>query len=92
MTDQTEGRPLGQARTEISQAHKLQKLCEAYGYKDIDAMCADDSMMLDSCVPAICMNPGCDYTTDMEPDQGRGWGECCETNTVKSVHVLLGII
>jgi len=43
-------------------------------------------------VPSICMNEGCDYTTDMEPDQDRGWCEECKTNTVKSALVLYRII
>lgn len=30
---------------------------------------------LNSIVPGICMNDGCDETFDYEPDQGEGW--CC---------------
>jgi len=40
----------------------------------------------------ICTNDGCDYTTDVEPDQDRGWCEVCGTNLVKSAPVLAGII
>ena len=46
----------------------------------------------DSVSPAICLNDGCDYTTEMEPDQDRGWCEACRTNTVASALVLAGII
>ena len=42
--------------------------------------------------PAICMNEGCDYTTDMEPDQDQGWCEVCGTNTVASAAILAGVI
>lgn len=47
---------------------------------------------LESVVPGICMNDGCDYTTNVEPDSTEGWCENCETNTVRSGVVLLGII
>ena len=47
---------------------------------------------LDSMVPSICMNPDCDYTCEMEPDQSTGWCPDCKTNTVKSGLVLLGLI
>jgi len=40
-------------------------------------------------VPGICMNPGCDYTTEVEPDQCAGWCEECSSPTVKSVIELL---
>ena len=46
----------------------------------------------DSVIPGICMNPGCDYTTGVEPDQSHGWCEVCETQTVKSGAMLVGII
>jgi len=42
--------------------------------------------------PAICMNDGCDYTAEMEPDQDRGWCEACGTNTVASALILAGLI
>jgi hypothetical protein len=46
----------------------------------------------DSVAPAICSNEGCDYSTEMEPDQDRGWCEECGTNTVVSCLILAGII
>jgi len=47
---------------------------------------------LDSMVPGICMNDGCDYSTCYEPDQSEGWCDNCQTNTVCSALVLLGVI
>ena len=40
----------------------------------------------------ICNNAGCDYTTDIETDQTRGWCEVCKTPTVKSGLIMAGII
>jgi Integrase core domain len=51
-------------------AEKLMKLCELEGYKrlyDLLKACTADSVC-----PAICMTEGCDYTTEMEPDQDAG--------------------
>ena len=69
---------------------KLKKLVELEGYDDDTDLIAD--AIIDSVCPAICMNAGCDYTTEMEPDQDRGWCESCGTNSVKSALVLAGII
>lgn len=66
---------------------KAQLLAEIEGYDDpIDMM--QDSIM-DSVCYGICMNPDCDYTTEVEPDSRTGWCECCETNTVKSIQELM---
>lgn len=69
---------------------KIKELAEQYGFDDTMDMLEEASM--DSVVPAICMNPDCDYTTGMEPDQSEGWCEMCDTNTVKSCLVLAGIM
>jgi hypothetical protein len=45
-----------------------------------------------SAVPAICVNPGCDHSTTMEPDQAGGYCETCKDNTVVSCLVLAGVI
>jgi hypothetical protein len=42
--------------------------------------------------PGICMNPGCLYTAEVEPDQRQGWCEVCGTTTVRSGIVLAGLI
>lgn len=47
---------------------------------------------LDDAVPGICMNPGCEYTTEVEPDQRSGWCGACGTTSVRSGLVLAGII
>ena len=69
---------------------KLVTLSDSEGFDD--PMHMIESMGLVDSVPAICMNQGCDYTTDMEPDQTKGWCECCNTNTVASALVLAGLI
>lgn len=69
---------------------KLQRLAELEGFDDIDDLINHASV--DSVVPAICINQGCEYTTEMEPDQDKGWCESCQTNSVQSCLVLLGII
>ena len=46
----------------------------------------------DSVSPAICTAPDCSYTTEMEPDQDRGYCEACGGNTVVSALVLAGLI
>jgi hypothetical protein len=71
-------------------AAKLMKLCELEGYKrlyDLLKACTADSVC-----PAICMTEGCDYTTEMEPDQDAGYCEACGRNTMTSALVLAGLI
>jgi hypothetical protein len=56
--------------SDLSQS-KLRKLVEVEGYDDeVDLIAAS---VADSVCPAICMNDGCDYTTETEPDQSQGW-------------------
>jgi hypothetical protein len=69
---------------------KLAKLVESEGFDSLDDLIA--ATITDSVSPAICMNEGCDYTVEMEPDQDRGWCEACGTNTVASALILAGII
>lgn len=69
---------------------KLRTLALDWGYSDPLDMIED--YVTDSLSPAICMNPGCDYSTEMEHDQDRGWCECCGANTVKSAFLLAGMI
>ena len=73
-----------------SKATKLMKLCEMEGFRTLDQLlqqAAGDSVCL-----AICMTEGCDYTTEMEPDQDEGYCEACGGNTVVSALVLAGLI
>jgi len=69
---------------------KLSQLVESEGYDSLDDLLA--AVIADSVSPAICLNDGCDYSAEMEPDQDRGWCESCGTNTVASALVLAGLI
>ena len=69
---------------------KLDKLLEIEGYGDIADLA--EAVVLDSVSPAICCNPDCSYTSEMEPDQDRGYCEECHTNSMKSALVLAGLI
>jgi hypothetical protein len=51
-----------------------------------------DAVFSDAVSPAICMNEGCDFTCEMEPDQDAGYCEECHTNTMKAAPVLAGLI
>jgi len=69
---------------------KLQLLAEIEGFDDpIDMV---RNYHNDSVVPGICMNEGCDATYMYEPDSTSGWCDECETNSVKSCLVLMGVI
>lgn len=68
---------------------KLKRLLEIEGMTLEQAL---EQSMYDGVSPAICMNGGCDNTTEMEPDQNRGWCDECETNSMKSVCILAGVI
>ena len=69
---------------------KLDKLIEIEGYGSLEELA--EAVFSDSVSPGICMNAGCDFTTEVEPDQNRGWCEQCSTNTVTSAVVLAGLI
>ena len=73
-----------------NRAAKLMKLCEAEGFENLDDLVR--AAATDSVCPAICMTEGCDYTTEMEPDQDQGYCEACGGNTVTSALVLAGFI
>lgn len=47
---------------------------------------------LETLVPGICMNSGCLYTAEVEPDQQQGWCEVCGTTSVRSGIVLARLI
>jgi hypothetical protein len=69
---------------------KLAKLVEIEGYDRLDELL--EAVFSDAVSPAICMNEGCDFTCEMEPDQDAGYCEECRTNTMKSAPVLAGLI
>ena len=68
---------------------KLTTLAEEYG-STVDELVEDYA--LGEVAPGICMNDGCDYAAEYEPDQREGWCECCETRSVASALVLAGVI
>ena len=72
-----------------SREEKLVRLARDAGLS-VDEMLRQ--VVFDSVSPGICMNPGCDYTTDVEPDQDQGWCEVCDTTTVMSASRLAGVI
>ena len=74
----------------MSRSELLRKLADDYGFDDVMDMM--EAATFDSVAPAICTTPGCGYTTNMEPDQDRGWCEACAKNTVVSCLILGGII
>ena len=73
---------------------KFETLMREEGYTDsmefLDEECMGFGMRMG--VPAICMNEGCDYCTDIEPDQDRGWCPECKTNSVCSALILYDIL
>ena len=68
---------------------KLEELADASGVSVEELL---ESAAIDSVVPGICTNGGCDYTTEYEPDQDAGWCEVCDTGTVASALILAGVI
>jgi hypothetical protein len=71
-------------------AAKLAKLVEIEGYDSADEFMG--AVFSDAVSPAICVNEGCDFTCEMEPDQDAGYGEECRTTTVKAAPVFAGLI
>ena len=71
-----------------SPSQKALELAQAWGYLCPQELANDYAF--DSMVPAICMD--CTYSTEYEPDQNAGHCECCNTNSVKSILILQGII
>ena len=71
-------------------AQKLMKLCEIEGFENVEGVLF--LSVTDSVCPAICMTEGCNYTTEMEPDQDRGYYESCGGNTMVSALVLAGFM
>jgi len=69
---------------------KLTELAESEGFNSIDEML--EAAAFDSVSPGICTQSGCEYTTEVEPDQTEGWCEICGRKCVASALVLAGII
>lgn len=71
------------------EASKLDELACQWGMKTSEFV---EEYALSDVVPGICMNPDCDYTAEVEPDEREGWCEECETRSVRSGIVLAGLI
>lgn len=71
---------------------KAEQLAKDWGYDSLDDALQDSDLMFDSVSPGICKNPNCDYSTEVEPDCQSGYCEECSTQTVVSLHILLGVI
>jgi hypothetical protein len=69
---------------------KLIAVCESEGFKCVTDLIA--AVMTDSASPGICMNEGCNYITEVEPDQREGYCENCDDCSVASALVLAGVI
>lgn len=69
---------------------KFLAVCKSEGFKSPDELIA--AVMTDSVSPGICMNDGCDYITEVEPDQREGYCENCDTCSVASALVLAGML
>ena len=69
---------------------KLSKLIESEGFENLEQML--QSTVFDSVSPGICVNPECNHTVEVEPDQDRGWCEVCETQSVHSALILACLI
>jgi hypothetical protein len=76
--------------TAAAQRAKLATLMEIEGYDSIEDLA--QAILSDSVSPAICMDEGCDYTAEMEPDQDAGYCEECRTNSMQSALILAGLI
>jgi len=74
----------------MSNNSKLETLRRIEGYASVISML--ETATYDGVCPGICVNKDCDYTTSVEPDQGAGHCENCNTKTVKSALMLAGII
>jgi hypothetical protein len=70
--------------------NKLAKLIEIEGYDTVEQRM--EAVFSDAVSPAICMNEGCDFTCEMEPDQDAGYCEECHTNTMAAAPILAGLI
>jgi hypothetical protein len=76
--------------TPQEKAKKLQELVESEGYPNFEALL--QACIADSVSPGICTKPDCNHTTEIEPDQRRGYCEACGGQTVQSALVLANII
>lgn len=72
-------------------AQKLAILAKSEGFAQVEDF-LNRWEMLDSLVPAICMNENCNLYEEYEPDQTQGFCHDCGTKSMESALVLAGII
>ncbi len=73
----------------LSNKQLLKKIADSEGYPTVMAML--EHFVTDSVVPGICTTC-CGIESSCEPDAEGNWCSECDTNTVKSVLVLAGVI
>lgn len=71
-------------------AQAVRIICEGYGVNDPISLA--EEFIVDSVAPCICMNDGCNAISELEQDQDNGFCECCGTNSMKSMFILMGIM
>lgn len=64
---------------------KAKDLSEKMGLSSLELL--EKAILNDQCF-GICINEGCNYTTEVETDQDKGYCESCQTNSVVSVTIL----
>jgi hypothetical protein len=69
---------------------KLVRLAELTGFPTKEALLSQ--YINDVVVPGICINPGCDFTANVQADQEEGYCEAEGTPTVESCLVIAGLI
>ena len=74
----------------LEKRQKLRRLAASEGFGTVTELL--EHACTDSVSPAICTEPDCDATFEMEPDQDQGWCEKCDKNTVASALILAGVI
>lgn len=74
------------------QRKQIAKLVKLEAITGMGSMELARDATMESIAEGICMNPGCDYTDQVEPDCDSGWCEECSTPTVSSVLVLMDLI
>lgn len=70
------------------EASKLDLLAREWGKSVMEFI---DAYALETLSPGICMNPDCDYTTEVGLDERAGYCPFCQTPTIQSGIVLAGL-
>lgn len=73
---------------EKSKSELVEILLDEYGCRDQTEFL--EEYILESVVPAVCVE--CGATAEYEPDQDRGWCEMCDKGTMKSGLTLMDMI